>query len=192
MLIKKHLKKSFIISFIVLIILFFSGCVNGVDFVTSKSNFNEYKEKISTVLKNYDLRIHLYSMNEDTMTADMQVFLQDAQKVYLEFTNQAMPEIGEESGREVFILSYYVDEIEKIDLNLFCDLVNAVSGKKITKNYCADFLNSPNINYDNYGESKTTLKKDFLNFGEDWMIALYFCQDNYELYFGGLTKNGTL
>ena len=102
-----------------------------------------------------------------------------------------------DKGTENFDISYNIDNKSKgnFNANLFVDLANSVSGRKLSLDFCKDFLNAPESKYpaSNYGLDKCDgekIEKSYsLNFYIDWM--LYYTlkdDDSEELSFGGFTK----
>ncbi|MCR5809372.1 MAG: hypothetical protein K6G56_07400 [Clostridiales bacterium] len=81
---------------------------------------------------------------------------------------------------------------EGFDVGLFISLVNAVSGRRITTDYCEDFLEAPETEHPSgrYGhimqEDELFAKWQALNLTEDWMIRHTKYKDGSEtLSFGG-------
>ena len=84
---------------------------------------------------------------------------------------------------------------EAINTELFVELVNAISGKSITQEFCQEFLDAPEEKYaaSRYGidkrENELIDKRQVLNFWEDWAIYYNLKTDmTEELSFYGLTK----
>ena len=76
---------------------------------------------------------------------------------------------------------------------MFVDLVNCISGKEISADFCNEFLNAPESKY---SAEKTGYKKQdnelvskeyALNFFEDWNISYHLTTEEEVLTFGGLT-----
>lgn len=98
-------------------------------------------------------------------------------------------------GREEVEIIYGNGEGKIFDLTLFTKIVNSVSGREISENYCKQFLDDPEEKHlpSRYGIHKDDTQKiykyEFLNFGEDWSIGYSMYDDETEeLMFWGLTK----
>lgn len=97
-----------------------------------------------------------------------------------------------------FRMEYILDNENydnEFDVELFVDLVNGISGRTLSYEFCMDFLDAPESEYsvERYGYGKDDdeiiSKMEHLNFFEDWTLyyTLYDTQTEY-LTFGGLPK----
>ena len=103
------------------------------------------------------------------------------------------------TGVESFNLQYTINDNESnkknFNIDFFIELVNSVTGKIITKEFCDEFLQASENKFptSKYGFEKLNgeliAKQKVLNFFEVWTIT-YVLSSNYEgtLSFDGLTK----
>ncbi len=189
------MKKYVSISLIVMIALLLSGCnVNLRSMEQSKENFSCYKSQMEAVLDSYGLKMDEVTPDELQAGAyrSFLIIIDETADIAVYLTNDAT---GHDTGREEVGIYYSNSGDGNLNVKLFVDIVNCVSGKEISEAYCEAFLAAPEENYlpVKSGEEKPTGKKiykyEFLNFGEDWSISYSLNDDETEeLNFCGLTK----
>lgn len=120
------------------------------------------------------------------------------QEINISMTNSTYYASEDPTGREDFYISYNKSASGDFNVDLFVDLVNAMSGRTLSKEFCQEFLDAPEEDYpgERYGDEKQSYEISYkvhsLNFFEDWVIADTVYNDNTEeLSFRGLTKTGT-
>jgi len=100
------------------------------------------------------------------------------------------------SGKELLSIRYEsINKNDNFDVEFFVKIVNAISGKKVTKNFIQDFLDAPEEDFSplRYGigksENQLVFKHEFLNWWADYAISYELDTNMTEtLYFQGLTK----
>lgn len=164
----------------------------------SKKNFAVYEKSLQEIADKYGLKL--------TSTEDKNIENQDSYKDFLiTISSNVDIEIRiinsayeAEKGVEGFNVNYKISVVDTegdFNMPLFVDLVNCVSGKNISVDYCNEFLNAPESKYsaEKYGYKKLNgeiiAKQHALNFFEDWNISYILSKDGEGiLSFGGLTK----
>jgi hypothetical protein len=191
-------KMMFVI--IIISILALVGCVDrSISLSQSQKNFALFKESIRMISANYGYEvIELFDKNiEDQSTyKDLQITIDKNAEIYIRMDNNAT---YSEYGSQGFVLRYTITDSsinsEGFNINFFVDLVNSMSGKSITRDFCEEFLNSPESAYpaSKYGFKKLNgelvVKQKNFGFFEDWLIKYTLdIDDEEQLLFGGLTK----
>lgn len=181
-------------------LLFLSGCTtNQLTAKQSEKNFLVYKEAIVDIALEFECRateVFDENMGSQECYKDLVIHIDDGQKIFLRMSNSAYDAT---KGVERFEVSYNLNENRNnemsFNLELIVAVVNAISGKMITKELCEEFLQAPESKYalERYGLTKSeniqVQKLDFLNFGEDWNISYTLDNEfNETLSFWGLTK----
>ena len=190
--------KVFCLSLVIISFAYLTGCMNVAQVTTEQSeeNFKFYKDEIISICKKYDVKIT--DSEEKKLLVELYLSVIKEQEIYIRIINSAY--YGDEDlvGREDFYISYNKSTSSNFNVDLFVDLVNAMSGKKLFKEFCEDFLAAPEEDYpgERYGDEKAYYEKSYkvhsLNLFEDWVIADTVYNDNTEeLSFRGLTKTGT-
>ena len=163
----------------------------------SKENFPVYESELKEVANDYNLELieiedDYYKENFDENEFLIKSFniIKDDTEIEITLRNDS---INTTKGRESFYINYVTHS--SFDVSLFVDLVNCVSGKEITEDFCKEFLEAPEEKYsaEDRGFQKPSegvIAKEYpLNFFEDWVISYYFYPESrQELSFGGLTK----
>lgn len=163
----------------------------------SKENFPVYESVLKEVANDYNLELieiedDYYKENFDENEFLIKSFniIKDDTEIEITLRNDS---INTTKGRESFYINYVTHS--SFDVSLFVDLVNCVSGKEITEDFCKEFLEAPEEKYsaEDRGFQKPSegvIAKEYpLNFFEDWVISYYFYpKSRQELSFGGLTK----
>lgn len=191
------MKKLLLIPLCVLVIIA-GGCIRDPQITRSASaeNFSKYEKAIGEVSKKYNL-----SMNEidDPNYSDKNDVSKDFKltgtdmEISFYLSNDALD--TEEKGEEVFLVAYDIPKNKDFDLDLFTDLVNSVSGKTITKEYCEDFIKNLNVTETKTPDSdRLFYESKSLDFFENWTISYELRDIDYPdahpqvLKFDGLTK----
>ncbi|MEG0771327.1 MAG: hypothetical protein RR436_05455 [Clostridia bacterium] len=166
----------------------------------SKKNYIVYEDSLQKVADKYDLKL---TLKEDTNLQpqwyDKAFLITISSNIDIEIMlNNSASENKKETGAEWVTIRYKIrNEDTKADFNreLFVDLVNSVSGKNISIDFCNEFLDSPESKYASTKKGSKKLngeiiaKSTSLNFFEDWNIFYELSKDSdEELTFGGLTK----
>lgn len=163
----------------------------------SKENFPVYESVLKEVANDYNLELieiedDYYKENFDENEFLIKSFniIKDDTEIEITLRNDS---INTTKGRESFYINYVTHS--SFDVSLFVNLVNCVSGKEITEDFCKEFLEAPEEKYsaEDRGFQKPSegvIAKEYpLNFFEDWVISYYFYPESrQELSFGGLTK----
>ena len=163
----------------------------------SKENFPVYESVLKEVANDYNLELieiedDYYKENFDENEFLIKSFniIKDDTEIEITLRNDS---INTTKGRESFYINYVTHS--SFDVSLFVNLVNCVSGKEITEDFCKEFLEAPEEKYSAEGRgfqkpSEGVIAKEYpLNFFEDWVISYYFYPESrQELSFGGLTK----
>ncbi|MDD6645500.1 MAG: hypothetical protein PUE67_05520 [Oscillospiraceae bacterium] len=163
----------------------------------SKENFPVYESELKEVANDYNLELieiedDYYKENFDENEFLIKSFniIKDDTEIEITLRNDS---INTTKGRESFYVNYVTHS--SFDVSLFVNLVNCVSGKEITEDFCKEFLEAPEEKYsaEDRGFQKPSegviVKEYPLNFFEDWVISYYFYPESrQELSFGGLTK----
>lgn len=189
-----------IVMVLVISLLCLSGCTTKqLTVKQSEENFLIYEDVIKDIALEFDCQITEVfdeNMGSEECYKDFVILIDDRQEIFLRMCNSAF---NSTKGVERFEISYSIsdnrgDEIS-FNLELIVDVVNAISGKTITKQMCEEFLQAPESEYalEKHGLTKSEniqiQKLDFLNFWEEWNIS-YTLDDEFSetLSFWGLTK----
>lgn len=184
---------------IVFILLTFCSCnTRHISVEQSKANFVVYEENLQEIVKKYNLVLEEKISKIEGSSDEIKEFhiVSTNFEIVIWLGNSA---IDSNKGVESFTVDYYLqksnfcDDYSEFNLDLFVDLVNCISAKKISGDMCRDFLDSPENKYssEKYGYTKReeeNVKKVYpLNFFEDWVL-FYTSNSNGEvLTFGGLS-----
>lgn len=189
------LKRTFTFVGVFIMLLILNGCnVKRLSMEQSQNNFADYENQLKEVLEPYGLTMSELSTEQDEIRLyrSFLIALDDTTTVTVYFSSNATQD---RNGREEVEIIYYNNDGKIFDLNLFTKIVNSVSGREISENYCEQFLSDPEEKHlpSRYGIDKTDSQKiykyEFLNFGEDWSIGYSLYDDETEeLTFWGLTK----
>lgn len=178
------------------------GCVvtKHLTIEQSKKNFETYKKSLQEVADKYGVEltgtVEFNTLNRDDYYTymDLSIIISDDEKLRIYIENSA---IESPTGVESFYIEYTLqnpDSTNQFNVDLFVDLVNCISGRSISVEFCNEFLTAPESEYaaENYGYTKGDDKLIYkyypLNFFEDWVIGYVLYKENTEkLTFGGLT-----
>lgn len=190
---------------IVLIPLILFGCIQNVVqkvlISESEVNLSIYIKQINDIANSYNLIM----IEEIDPNIDNDISILRVVRITLSEQQYVVIRLGNSGGRESFGVYYYnslennENDINRINIDLFIEFINEISGKKVTKDFIVDFLTSPEEKYksDKTGRSKMDdelISKAYdFNFTSDWSViyTLYKNQDEI-LCFVGLTKKGTV
>jgi hypothetical protein len=193
------MKKVFV-AFSILLLLGLSGCnTKHLTIEQSQKNIVAYETSIQEIAANYGLvcegNFNL-TIERGANGRDISIKIGEKSRVEI-YTSSSATE--SQSGIESFSVNYFIDDNknheEDFNLELFVDLVNAISGRELTMDFCNEFLEAPEGKYpaSDYGYQKLNgehIAKQFdFNFFGDWGISYILDKDYTEqLTFGGLTK----
>ena len=192
------MRKVFVWFIALFLTLSLCGCTTRqLTIEQSKENFPVYESELKEVANDYNLELieiedDYYKENFDENEFLIKSFniIKDDTEIEITLRNDS---INTTKGRESFYINYVTHS--SFDVSLFVDLVNCVSGKEITEDFCKEFLEAPEEKYsaEDRGfqkRSEGVIAKEYpLNFFEDWVISYYFYPESrQELSFGGLTK----
>lgn len=185
--------KKFLAILIMVCLLSLNGCTTKhLTLEQSEKNFVAYESSIRDIAANYNCNVEEKTdeniSDEQTCYKNLVVKIDDNSEICLSMNNYVH---NSKKGVERFDLLYIIEDNknkeQKFNIELFVDIVNAISGKEITQSYCEEFLNSAENNESANG--KLISKHSFLNFFEDWGISYNLYENfNEELSFSGLTK----
>ena len=190
--------KALCISLVILSCTYLTGCMN-VELVSSEDsakNLVFYKEEIMDICKKYDVKV--IDSEEERLSINLYLSVDEDQKMEIDISNSSYYEDDPVLGREDFWICYTKPISSDYNVGLFVEIVNVISGRPLSKEFCKEFLSAPEEDYpcEKYGNEKEsneiTYKLYCLNFFEDWVIADTVYKNNTEeLIFRGLTKTGT-
>jgi len=129
---------------------------------------------------------------------DLAINMRNGSEIRIRIKNTAM-DYGETfEGPEQIFISYKNSESTEFNVPLFVDIVNSISGKKITEKFCFTFLEAPEDRYSpsrydiNKLDNELVFKYEFLDWFEDWSIGYHLYKDySEELTFWGFSKQST-
>ena len=198
---------AFVIAFALVLGLTGCNCWTKTQSLTqeeAKKNFSNYEEQLKAVLTPYHLTLTRDAAEDDDskygIYRNYVIDLNDETYVKVWLHCNANKDVSgwPDTGYEMFSVDYYSDGNREFNLELFTDIVNTISGRKITKEYCETFLSDPEEKHpaSKYGLKKTegekVRKSESLNFWDDWSIDYILYDDETEEFsFSGLTKEGT-
>ncbi len=192
------MKKIVTYAIIILICLNFCGCVpHKISKPKAEDNFEEYEKEITDYVAQYgyELSVENDDETEGYMNKDIYIVINDNESitVYLEFS------YDKNKGVEDFWMTYDMlkqESLDDYDIGFYVGLVNLISGRELSLDFCKDFLYASEDEYPasryNYNKlnGEKIAKMQALNFWEDWDISYtLYKEDNSELEFGGWTKN---
>ena len=183
------------------VLLFFAlvGCTTKkISIEQSKKNFSVYENSLHEITDKYNYEFHETkdeNIENQDVYRDFNITIDSNSNINIRLINSVYES---EEGVESFSIEYLTnneDAESGFNLQMFVDLVNCVSGKVITLDFCDEFLSAPESKYsaEDYGYKKLNdeviAKRLPLNFFEDWAITYILTKDReHILRFGGLTK----
>lgn len=192
------MKKTY--SWFVLVFILFSLCgcatrqMRGTQTV---QNLLIYQEDLQAVAERYEVELTEIQKNYLQPKKARKIFQISLENAVIEIMILNSSSDVYTMGVESFSVTY---EIERSNsgtsfcVDLFVDLINAVSGRKITRDLCQEFLDAPEEKYaatrKGYHKSNGEIiyKIKNLNFFEDWRIYYELYPQEEILSFGGLTR----
>lgn len=182
---------AFIGMLIMLLIL--NGC-NNVKLLSqeqSLNNFAYYENQLKAVLEPSGLTMSELEIDDDEwgLYHSFLIVIDDTATITVYLSSNAEKD---SAGREEVEIHYKNNDEKALDLKLFVEIVNAVSGREISESYCEQFLSAPEEDYSSSRDkldNQKIYKYEFLNFDQDWSIGYSLYDDETEeLTFWGLTK----
>lgn len=175
--------------------LYMTACPTvGLTIEQSKKNFEIYEDLIFEIADRYGYEVEEEVFFPDTNQDSykyLYIEISNMEKITILMQNSAVYE--SETGGESVNVDYSIARIGEaaFDTELFVELVNAVSGKKITEEVCKEFLQAPSDKYppERKLQGELISKAKYFNFFQDWGLFYVLTYENEEiLSFGGLTK----
>ena len=193
------MKKLILTVMLISFVLSLDGCdMKHLTIEQSQKNFLVYQGALQEIANEYDLELiekEDKSMENPDLCRDLIITVSPSSNIEIIVVNSAYKS---KKGVEGFSIQYKISNLTSVndyDIPLFVSLVNSISGKKISIDFCTEFLNAPESKYsaEKYGYKKLngeiTAKQLPLNFFEDWNISYVLSKENEGiLTFGGLTK----
>lgn len=193
-----YMKRIWIGVLALLILTLLVGCSRRISVSDSQENYLKYKLALQTVAKEFGLELvekKDSNINNQETYIDFYLYISESEEIFIRIVNSA---IDMQAGVESFSIDYSVDKQsgKTIDISLFVALSNCISQKRVTEEFCSDFLSAPESQYsaEQYGFLKLNGEKIakcyFFGFSEDWMIFYTLNKDEVEtLSFGGITNS---
>ena len=175
----------------------------------SLKNFTTYQTSLQEVSDKYNVKLKditnewFGEISEETPDniKIFQIVLSKHENIEIRFelsgVNLEESSSLKDKGVENFNISYNIDNKSKGSFNtdLFVDLANSVSGKKLDKYFCKEFLYAPESKYPASDHMMHKLNDEKiqkwhpLDYYNDWMIFYTLYEDSSEeLSFNGWTK----
>lgn len=196
-------KKILLFVLLCALVITAGGCLRAPQIPKSDSeeNFSMYEKSIRDIAKKYDLAIDelepvLYDgYDASRVSKEFSLSGGKGMHIYISLSNDALD--GEPEGEETFLISYTLRFPEEYDLDLFTELVNAVSGEPVTKDYCNEFLRHLEIDLSVTHDTGTLISESKpLDWDGHWIMSydligsVYSESYRQDLTFTGLTKAG--
>ncbi len=192
--------KFFCLFLVIFSFTYLTGFFNAVQITSKQSaeNFKFYKGEIEDICEEYDVKI--IDIEKERSFLELYLSVSGTQEIDISMTNSTYyyGDTTTSTGKEDFSIGYNKSLASDFNVDLFVKLVNAMSGRTLSKEFCREFLDAPEKDYpcEKYCDKKEPNEKSYklysLNFFEDWIIADTVYDDNTEeLVFTGLTKMGT-
>lgn len=159
--------------------------ISGVTSLQSQKNFEVYKTAIENVVEQYGYEVSETKSEDyckDQVYKVLFVKINDNERIKVEMANLSFSDflIGDEKFSVNYELSLLNQEQYLFDTKLFVDIVNVISYKEISQDFCDGFLSKSNVSGENL--------EDQHRVGSDWCIGYSYNDDFVTLYFGGVTK----
>ena len=158
----KKLGTSF---FIMLIIMNLFGCnTKHLTVEQSKKNFNVYQDAIQKIVDEYGYKMvetHDENVDNPDIIKDLSITINDFSKIEIRISNSAY---NKPTGVEGLSIRYFLndgDTQNEFDTKFFVDIINSISGKSLSKEFCDSFLTAPEEKYpaSRYGFDKLNGEK---------------------------------
>ena len=181
-----------------ILVLFLTGCsVKAIPKQESLENVEQYKQEIESIAEaaDYEMFYESFEAGEEFYMLELWT-IENAEREIIEiYINFEQDEAGKVVER--VDVSYDINETEDFDFDLFVDVVNVFSGKKITEEICSELIEDPKDKYSWEQEDLEYMdlligRQKFLNFFEDWSLEYTVDKEQTEtLSFWGLTEAST-
>lgn len=181
---------------IIIALLELCGCTTKhLSVEQSNNNFTKYEKSLKEIADQYGYAVETTDNDEtsDNAFKEIIIVVSNDEKIKIRMSNSAY---DSSKGVESFSIDYTknsTDSDRTFVTDLFVDLVNCISGKTITVDFCDEFLEAPEKKYSasKYGYQKSSdelvAKIYSLNFFEDWTLSHFVYHEEEKLSFGGLT-----
>lgn len=195
-----------VIQYLIIISISFSlsACTTKkISFEQSILNLKSYENSLTLVAQKYnESLIETFDLNIEgsKLIKDLVIKMKNGDEIQIRIINTAVYYNDTSGGPEEISINYNIVKSTESEFNipLFVEIVNSISGKRITEKYCVDFLEAPEKRYSpsRYGIDKSDneliFKYEFLNWLEEWSIGYYLHKDySEELTFWGFSKEST-
>lgn len=193
-------QRKLILLVLCVILVLISGCSRAPQISRSVSaeNFIQYMAKFREISNKHNLAMlpietPISSSDDASHISNNFSLSRKDTEINVLLSNDALD--FEQEGEETFLIAYMLPKNEEYDLDMFAELVNAVSGRTITAEYCEEFLRSIEV----YDKNTRNRKADFskskpLNWEGNWVISYTLRETAFpntysqELSFTGLTS----
>ena len=195
------------ICFVIIVLLILNGCyAKEISLEQSKVNLMKYYTDIKNVVQSYGYIIERESkINKEIFAIDYNIYgdLSCGEVFIVKINDNSYMEIrmNNSNNTEKFHIEFNselssIDDTHKnINIPLFVEIVNAISGKEITEELVEEFLNDPENKYlDDWYETYLMVKSKDLYFLSDWIMSYYLDESvssedlTEEFIMSGLTK----
>lgn len=192
------MKKTY--SWFVLVFILFSLCgcatrqMRGTQTV---QNLLIYQEDLQAVAERYEVELNEIQKNYLQPKKARKIFQISLENAVIEIMILNSSSDVYTMGAESFTIIYKIESNDSgtsFCVDLFVDLINAVSGRKITRDLCQEFLDAPEEKYaaTRKGSRKingeVVYKIKNINFFDDWRLRYRLYPQEEILSFGGLTR----
>lgn len=138
-----YMRKVIVAIMLVSFVLSLSGCTTKyITIEQSQKNFSVYQDSLQKIADQYDLKL--------TAKEDKNIENQDSYKDFIiTVSSNSVIEIRvinsayeSKKGVESFSIQYGISDIDSVsdyNIPLFIDLVNSVSGREISADFCTEF-----------------------------------------------------
>lgn len=159
----------------------------------TENNIYEYKSQLTDFAENYGYKLEVVEENyKDNLYTEYCMTISDTEKINISFSNMANTNT-EKSGKEHFHVYYSIPPCDKkFNFELFTELTNIFSGKKINTKFCNNLLYKKRyrVNLQNY--ANIFEKRHYYSFLGEWH-GYYVRYPEKEVFtFAGLTDAGTI
>lgn len=195
-----------VIQYLIIISILFSlsACTTKrISFEQSIINLKSYEDSLTLVAQKYnESLIETFDLNIEgsKLIKNLVLKMKNGDEIQIRIINTAVDYNDTSGGPEEISINYNIVKNSESEFNipLFVEIVNTISGRKITEKYCNDFLKAPEKRFSpsRYGiyksDNELIFKYEFLNWLEEWSIGYHFYKDySAELTFWGFSKQST-
>ena len=192
------MKKAVALIIAISCLICMAGCADYKTAEQSRANFDIIENQLKDIAQKRTLNLEeipLKPFENQYCKKEMCILVGQGSKINIMLQNSGY---NSSKGAESFSLEYYVDSNDEIDIELFCELANALSKKSISVRSCSEFIASSDDKYsaEKYGYKKAdnvlVYKYYPLNYFEDWgLFYTEYTQHEKVLSFSGSVKNLT-